>query len=470
MSSSDGAQHRLAHAAPDAVIIEAVARESSGKRAAATPWCRVPLVALGVAAIDWVARSTSFAGLDNVAKPAAIATLAAWLLLALRRGPVRLAGGPVGWKPRWLVAALVASLAGDVLLIKPSTVAGGAAFLIAHVCYVVGFDRAWLIRLRSWFISAGVVTALAIPLVLMLGGTASLIYVGIPVYAGALALMVASAISIRTQRGVNRGAAAAVGIGAVMFAASDAMLLVDFGRGTEGLALPAIVVYHLGQLGIVAGMVNLGLRSSRLQFDVRPVPFGRSATATRSPMLAAAALATVALWVAFVVAGRTVGGVTPSLDRLGRQRSTHAVDAILAELDGQPRALTALRHALLIDLAFPFAYCALLVLVCLTAARSLSRDGSPLDGLARIAGWVFIGTFCFDHLENVFLWREVGGGARGWEVWATFAFHGLKWASIAIGLALLGAAGTNVGLVMYDRRARWRREPATADVGLAGID
>ena len=41
----------------------------------------------------------------------------------------------------WFVAALVFSLAGDVLLMLPREqfVAGLSAFLVAHLCYIVGF-------------------------------------------------------------------------------------------------------------------------------------------------------------------------------------------------------------------------------------------------------------------------------------------------------------------------------------------
>ena len=46
-----------------------------------------------------------------------------------------------GARRAWFVAALVCSLAGDVLLMLPTDrfVAGLAAFLVGHLCYVAGF-------------------------------------------------------------------------------------------------------------------------------------------------------------------------------------------------------------------------------------------------------------------------------------------------------------------------------------------
>ena len=63
-------------------------------------------------------------------------------MLALIGATVALA--PVqdaGTRRAWFVAALVCSLAGDVLLMLPSDrfIAGLAAFLVGHLCYVAGF-------------------------------------------------------------------------------------------------------------------------------------------------------------------------------------------------------------------------------------------------------------------------------------------------------------------------------------------
>ncbi len=70
-----------------------------------------------------------------VAKP-----LATLLILALA------ASAPPGADPRvawWILAGLVFSLAGDVLLMLPSDrfTAGLASFLVAHVCYIAAFTH-----------------------------------------------------------------------------------------------------------------------------------------------------------------------------------------------------------------------------------------------------------------------------------------------------------------------------------------
>ena len=51
--------------------------------------------------------------------------------------------GPHPWIAHWIVAGLVVSLAGDVLLMLPSDrfAAGLASFLVAHLCYIAAFTQ-----------------------------------------------------------------------------------------------------------------------------------------------------------------------------------------------------------------------------------------------------------------------------------------------------------------------------------------
>ncbi len=95
----------------------------------------VPLaVAAVLAVVDWLAV---WAGgpwgrrVERIAKPGVMVALIAAAWLATPVTPEARAAQP------WLVAGLVASLAGDVLLLPPGRfVAGLAAFLVAHLAYL----------------------------------------------------------------------------------------------------------------------------------------------------------------------------------------------------------------------------------------------------------------------------------------------------------------------------------------------
>ncbi len=93
------------------------------------------LVGAGLFAVgDWVAKARRHTVLEYVCKPTALLALigTALVLTPMHDAEARRV---------WFVAALVFSLAGDVFLMLPTDrfVAGLAAFLVAHVCYVGGF-------------------------------------------------------------------------------------------------------------------------------------------------------------------------------------------------------------------------------------------------------------------------------------------------------------------------------------------
>ena len=126
------------------------------------------VAAFGVAAVfalgDWVSRardasSAVWRRVEYVCKPA---TLLALIVAAVAIDPA--AGADA--RQRWFVAALVFSLAGDVLLMLPREqfVGGLSAFLVGHLCYLAGF---WTRRAvagsaarRPWSWPASIIGAL----------------------------------------------------------------------------------------------------------------------------------------------------------------------------------------------------------------------------------------------------------------------------------------------------------------------
>jgi uncharacterized membrane protein YhhN len=212
-----------------------------------TPLAWAGFLVAGVFAVaDWSARVRHDKRVEYVAKPA---TLAALLVVAIALDP---ADEGRRW---WFVAALAFSLAGDVLLMLPTDrfVAGLAAFLVAHVCYVVGLwldPPSGLAVVLAAVVVAAVVGPLAARIVAALrrAGPEQRALVGpVAAYIGVISAMVVSALA-------SGNAAAAAG--AVLFAVSDTMIAWDrFVRSFANASLAIMVTYHLGQALLVASLV-----------------------------------------------------------------------------------------------------------------------------------------------------------------------------------------------------------------------
>jgi uncharacterized membrane protein YhhN len=143
----------------------------------------------------------------------------------------------------WLVAALALALAGDVFLMLPRDlfVAGLAAFLLAHLAYVAGFQAAGVSG--GELARAAAVIALAAVLLaarLLPAAAPAEPGVGPPValYSAAIWAMVAHALT----------ASPVAGAGAVLFMGSDALIAWNrFLRPLAWAPLAIIVTYHLAQ-------------------------------------------------------------------------------------------------------------------------------------------------------------------------------------------------------------------------------
>jgi uncharacterized membrane protein YhhN len=209
----------------------------------------VAFVVAGVFAIgDWYAKARAARLLEYVCKPAtlvALAFAAGWLDPAVDAHTRR----------AWFVAALVFSLAGDVLLMLPQDlfVPGLAAFLVGHLCYVVGF---WTHRPSTGALAIAVVVVLAVvvPLARRIltaisrSGQAGEFGAPVAGYIVVIAAMLASALATGNVL---------AGAGAVLFVASDSMIAWDrFVRSWAWAPVAIMVTYHLGQAGLVASLVR----------------------------------------------------------------------------------------------------------------------------------------------------------------------------------------------------------------------
>lgn len=206
-------------------------------------------VVLGVAAAfaagDWVSRVRGSRPLEYLCKPAALAALLGVAVLVDPTIPGR------RW---WFVAALGWSLVGDVLLMLPSDrfVAGLAAFLVAHLCYVAGFrvDGAGASALA---VSAVVVAVVVVPvggriLAALRAGPHRSLAGPVAGYVLVISAMLVSALATGNV---------AAGVGAALFVGSDSLIAWDrFVRPVRGASVAIMVTYHLGQAALVLSLLR----------------------------------------------------------------------------------------------------------------------------------------------------------------------------------------------------------------------
>ena len=195
-------------------------------------------LAAAFALANWLAVARGNKPLEYVAKPATLVALIGVASTVVAEDDTR---------RRWFLLALVLSLAGDVFLMLPRErlfVAGLASFLLGHVGYIAGFGvaQAWPVVLAVVPISL----AVGVPIVrkverALLG----------PV----LAYMVVITVMVACALGSGDAIAAA---GAVAFYASDALIAYNrfvFPEPRRGVGVAIMVLYHLGQTGLVLSLL-----------------------------------------------------------------------------------------------------------------------------------------------------------------------------------------------------------------------
>ena len=190
-------------------------------------------------------------------KPTATLAIIAWTLARPGDGTA---------VKRWIVAGLLASLAGDVALMWPQRgfLAGLVSFLLGHLAYLVAFTRvARLGAAPVAFLAYGALAA----------GVLSRLWPGIPaelhvpviVYVGALAAMAAQAASVAwLRRGTpeaRRWCVAAVG--GALFMASDATLATDrFTGGVPYATLWVLASYWAAQWCLASAAAPAATRTT----------------------------------------------------------------------------------------------------------------------------------------------------------------------------------------------------------------
>lgn len=208
------------------------------------PLASVLVVVAGAVAVrDWVAVTRDDRRTEYVAKPLTVVALVA---AALALDPVD------GTARAWFVAALLLSLAGDVLLMLPKDrfVPGLGSFLLGHVAYIVGLRH--LGTSAVGFLAGVVIVGLAVPVLgtRIVGAIRRSDEAGLWIPVAAYVAVISAMVVAAGASGVFLALAAAVS-----FYVSDA--LIAWGRFLGELRhgrLAVMVTYHLAQIGLVLSL------------------------------------------------------------------------------------------------------------------------------------------------------------------------------------------------------------------------
>ncbi len=198
------------------------------------------VVTVVVALIDWWAVATDQTRVEEVAKPL--------VMVGLIAAAMAVASPPPGVRI-WIIIALVFGLVGDVFLLPrvDQFIGGLLAFLIGHLAYVIALTR---LEQDRALVLVGLVIAVAVLGLVgyrVVGGVK-----GTPLVGPVIAYNLVIAAMVVTAFGSGQPIAIA---GALAFAASDAILGLDrFVWEGANHRIPVMVLYHLGQAGLVASL------------------------------------------------------------------------------------------------------------------------------------------------------------------------------------------------------------------------
>jgi uncharacterized membrane protein YhhN len=216
-----------------------------------TMWFWVTIVmALG----DWVSVWKGLHQVRWVTKPGVLFALLLWFTQTGR------------WQGNlvWFGMAIVFSLAGDVFLLLPRRffIAGLAAFLTAHLFYVVGFNASpfpldWGVVITAIaVIAASVMAGQMIGSAARRGENGSVMGKAVTSYIVVISLMVFSALLTLFKPDWPSQASILCSAGAILFWVSDTLLGTQtFIRSYHYSALGVIITYHVGQALMISGVL-----------------------------------------------------------------------------------------------------------------------------------------------------------------------------------------------------------------------
>jgi uncharacterized membrane protein YhhN len=213
-----------------------------------------------VAGVDWLAVAKSWKKVEYIAKPAAMLILLGLLALVGGFGSLPLICFSLG---------IFFSMAGDVFLMISYArfserwfLPGLAAFLLAHVSYIVGLNTPLPNVSPIWSLGLAIVLALGAARILrrIIDGVRQK---GLPrlvrpvnLYGMVITLMLLSALLTLNNPAWKTSAGGLVALGAILYYFSDILLAWNkFVNPIKNGRLANMILYHLGQAALVAGLL-----------------------------------------------------------------------------------------------------------------------------------------------------------------------------------------------------------------------
>lgn len=213
------------------------------------------ILAFIFAVLESFALWKSLNKLEYVVKPAVMVCLFVWLYLSTGLQGLTL----------WFGLGILFSLAGDILLmisLDRMFIFGLIAFLLAHLAYLIGFQNE-LMEVSAW--SVVLIVILAVSAVRVMRRIVSAIrakgqtrlVIPVIVYSTVITVMLYAAMTTLSNPEWKAGASLLVGAGAFLFYLSDVILALNkFVSPIKNGRIINIAAYHLGQIGLIAGVVS----------------------------------------------------------------------------------------------------------------------------------------------------------------------------------------------------------------------
>ncbi|NWG08382.1 MAG: lysoplasmalogenase [Chloroflexi bacterium] len=207
------------------------------------------------AALEALALTKNLPALERVAKPAVVICLFIWLYVN-----TGLQGSTF-----WFGVGLLFSLAGDVLLmfsLDRMFLFGLGAFLLAHSSYIAGFKDQYLSASGGLLLVVFVLTLSMVRLIRRIISSIrakgqNRLVVPVIVYSTALTIMLLGAMTTIFDPAWTTGASFLVSAGAFLFFVSDIVLAWNkFVAPIRNGRRLNIALYHLGQIGLIAGIIG----------------------------------------------------------------------------------------------------------------------------------------------------------------------------------------------------------------------
>lgn len=213
------------------------------------------ILALLFAILEALAVSKDVRQLEYIAKPAVMVFLFLWLY-----STTGLQGSAF-----WFGLGILFSLVGDVLLMLSSDrffLLGLIAFLLTHTFYIIGlrdsltFSNIWSLLLLA-VIAISVSSLLRRIVSAMRSKGKEKLVLPVAIYGTVISIMLYATIATIYEPAWNTGAALFVSLGAFLFVASDAILAWNkFVSPVKNGRFRNIALYHLGQIGLIAGVIR----------------------------------------------------------------------------------------------------------------------------------------------------------------------------------------------------------------------